>query len=273
MFYRSVNEKMISSIGYAAFDRNMKSNERLDYPIMAPKYQWEGLGCEDPRITKIGNRYYMLYTAYSMTGPRVALACGSDHKKFEKRGIIGPEQADKDAALFPETINENFVMIHRIEPSIQIAYFNETQFEALSNHDIRSQYWHEYLHHLETYTIMRPEESWEHKKIGLGPPPIKTPEGWLMIYHGVDDNLTYRVGVALADLDEPFKIVARSKTPILEPTEPYEKCGFVNMVVFPEASMVLDGILYVFYGAADTVTCLATAPLDELLEWLVKQNQ
>jgi len=273
LFYRSVNEKMISYIGYAAFDRNMKSIERLDHPIMTPKYQWEGLGCEDPRITKIGSRYYMLYTAYSKTGPRVALACGSDHKKFERRGIIGPEQADKDAALFPETINEHFVMIHRIEPSIQIAYFNETQFEALSNHDIRSQYWHEYLHHLETYTIMRPEESWEHKKIGLGPPPIKTPEGWLMIYHGVDDNLTYRVGVALADLDEPFKIVARSKTPILEPTEPYEKYGFVNMVVFPEASMVLDGILYVFYGAADTVTCLATAPLDELLEWLVKQNQ
>lgn len=215
----------------------------------------------------------MLYTAYSRTGTRVALASGSDRMKFEKKGIIGPELADKDAALFPETINGNLMMIHRIEPSIQIAYFNKLQFEALSNYEVRSQYWSEYLRSLETYTVMKPEESWECRKIGLGPPPIKTPEGWLMIYHGVDYNLTYRVGVALADLDEPFKIVARSKTPILEPTEPYEKYGFVNMVVFPEASMVLDGILYVFYGAADTVTCLATAPLDELLEWLVKQNQ
>jgi predicted GH43/DUF377 family glycosyl hydrolase len=273
LFYRSVDREFISSIGYAAFDRNLKSIKRLDHPIVVPKYRWEQLGCEDPRITKIDSTYYMLYTAYSRTGPRVALAFGSDMTKFEKKGIIGPEVTDKDAALFPESINDSIAMIHRIESSIQIAYFNKAQFEAMHNHEGRHQYWSEYLRSLETNTIMKSVEPWEHRKIGLGPPPIKTPEGWLLIYHGVDDNLTYRVGVALADLDEPFKIVARSRTPILEPTEPYEKYGFVRMVVFPEASMVLDGLLYVFYGAADTVTCLATAPLDELLEWLVKRNQ
>jgi predicted GH43/DUF377 family glycosyl hydrolase len=93
-----------------------------------------------------------------------------------------------------------------------------------------------------------------------------------MIYHGVDDNYVYRAGAALADLDDPQKILARSKTPILEPREPYEKYGFVPDVVFPEAAMVLDSDLYVFYGAADTVSCVATARLDELLRWLVQQR-
>lgn len=271
MFYRSVDVTGISSIGYVAFDRNMKTVERLDRPIMAPNHQWEELGCEDPRVTRTGSTYYMLYTANSRAGPRIALALGYDRRRFDKMGIIGPEMFDKDAALFPETINEKLVMIHRLQPSIQLAYFDTIQFEKMYNPSLRSQYWVEYLRNLEAHTIMKPKESWEQRKIGIGPPPIKTPEGWLMIYHGVDDKLTYRVGAALADLDEPSKIVARSRTPILEPMEPYEKYGSVEMVVFPEASMVLDGVLYVFYGAADTVTCLATAPLDELLRWLARQ--
>jgi beta-1,2-mannobiose phosphorylase / 1,2-beta-oligomannan phosphorylase len=163
-------------------------------------------------------------------------------------------------------------MIHRIEPSIQIAYFEYPQFEDLSDPSFRSQYWTEYLRNLDAHTIMKPQEWWEKRKIGIGPPPIRTPEGWLMIYHGVDDNYVYRAGAALADLDDPQKILARSKTPILEPREPYEKYGFVPDVVFPEAAMVLDSDLYVFYGAADTVSCVATTRLDELLRWLVQQR-
>jgi predicted GH43/DUF377 family glycosyl hydrolase len=272
LFYRAVDTKGISSIGYAAISADMKTVERCDGPILAPSEVWEELGCEDSRITRIRDTYYALYTAYSRRGPRIALAKSSDLSEFTKIGVIGPDLANKDGVLFPESIRGSFAMIHRIEPSMQIAYFGNSQFENLSDPSLRSQYWTEYLRNLDAHTIMRPHEWWENRKIGIGPPPMKTPEGWLLIYHGVDDNYVYRAGAALADLDDPQKILARSRTPILEPEEPYEKYGFVPDVVFPEAAMVLDSNLYVFYGAADTVTCVATVCLDELLGWLVQQR-
>ena len=272
LFYRAIDARGISSIGYAATTQEMKTVERLDHPMITPDQHWEELGCEDPRITRIGNRYYMLYTAYSRRGPRIALASSLDLKQFAKIGLIGPDLPDKDAALFPETINGKLALIHRIEPSMRIAYFDIHQFEKLSDPSIRSQYWTEYLHKLDAYTMMKPEEPWEEKKIGVGSPPIRTPEGWLIIYHGVDNDYVYRAGAALADLDQPQKIVARSRTPILEPKEPYETYGFVPHVVFPEAAMILNRILYVFYGAADTVCCVATAPLEELVQWLIQQR-
>ncbi len=272
MFYRAVDTNGISSIGYAALSTDMKTAERPDHPILAPSEGWEELGCEDARITRIRNTYYALYTAYSRRGPRIALATSSDLSRFKKIGLIGPDLVDKDGVLFPETIRGSLAMIHRIEPSMQIAYFDNPQFENLSDPSLRSQYWTEYLRNLDAHTIMKPQEWWEKRKIGIGPPPIKTPEGWLMIYHGVDDNYVYRAGAALADLDDPQKILARSRTPILEPREPYEKHGLVPEVVFPEAAMVFDSDLYVFYGAADTVCCVATACLDEFLGWLVQQR-
>jgi predicted GH43/DUF377 family glycosyl hydrolase len=272
LFYRAVATNGISSIGYAATTADMKTTERPDQPILAPSEAWEEFGCEDARITRIHNTYYALYTAYSRRGPRIALASSSNLNKFTKIGLVGPDLVDKDAVLFPETIKGNLAMIHRIDPSIQIAYFDNPQFEKLSDPSLRSQYWTEYLRNLDAHTIMKPREWWEKRKIGIGPPPIKTPEGWLMIYHGVDDNYVYRAGAALADLDDPQKILARSKTPILEPIEPYEKYGFVPDVVFPEAAMTLDSSLYVFYGAADSVCCVAAVGLDELLGWLARQR-
>ena len=272
LFYRAVATNGISSIGYAAISTDMKTVERPDHPILAPSEAWEELGCEDARITRIRNTYYALYTAYSRRGPRIALATSSDLNRFTKMGVIGPDVADKDAVLFPEAIRGRLAMIHRVEPSMQIAYFDNPQFEKLSDPSLRSRYWTEYLRNLDAHTIMKPQEWWEKRKIGIGPPPIKTPEGWLMIYHGVDENYVYRAGAALADLDDPQRILARSRAPILEPRESYERHGLVPNVVFPQAAMALDGDLYIFYGAADTVSCVATACLDELLRWLVQQR-
>jgi predicted GH43/DUF377 family glycosyl hydrolase len=272
LYYRAVDTRAISSIGYATITHDMETVERPDHPIMTPDQRWEELGCEDPRITRIGDFYYVLYTAYSRRGPRIALAKSLDLKQFAKIGLIGPDLPDKDTALFPETINGKLAMIHRIEPSMRIAYFDSHQFEKLCEPSIRSQYWTDYLHKLDAYTLMEPEEPWEEKKIGVGPPPIRTSAGWLIIYHAVDNDHVYRAGAALVDLDHPQKVIARSRTPILEPKEPYETNGFVPHVVFPEAAMILNSILYVFYGAADTVCCLATSPLEELVQWLVKQR-
>ena len=115
---------------------------------------------------------------------------------------------------------------------------------------------------------MKPKWKWEERKVGIGPPPIRTDAGWLVIYHGVDSNTVYRAGAALLDLENPRRVIARTPEPILEPEEPYEKVGVVPNVVFPEGAVVTDGQLRVYYGGADRVCCLATVPLKLLMESL-----
>ncbi|HDQ00527.1 MAG TPA: glycosidase, partial [bacterium] len=129
-------------------------------------------------------------------------------------------------------------------------------------------HWQKYLSRLEEFTVLRPKFDWESKKIGGGPPPIKTAKGWLLIYHGVDDNLVYRAGAALLDLDNPQKVIARSPVPILEPEREYELTGDVPNVVFPEGTAVFDDTLYVYYGGADKVIGLATINLPEFIDEL-----
>ena len=113
---------------------------------------------------------------------------------------------------------------------------------------------------------MRPEQPWEGTKIGAGPPPIETPEGWLLVYHGADDRHVYRAGLALLDLDDPGRVVARTRHPVLEPRLPFERVGDVPDVVFPSGAVVEDGVLRLFYGAADTVVGEAWAPLADVLD-------
>ena len=116
---------------------------------------------------------------------------------------------------------------------------------------------------------MKPEQTWESSKIGAGPPPIKTREGWVLIYHGVDENTVYRAGVALLDLKDPSKVNSRSIHPILDPEKEYERIGDVPNVVFPEGAVVIDDELFVYYGGADKVCCVATVPLAELFNYLL----
>jgi predicted GH43/DUF377 family glycosyl hydrolase len=107
-------------------------------------------------------------------------------------------------------------------------------------------------------------------KVGAGPPPIKTKQGWLLIYHGVDNNHVYRAGAALLDLKDPGKVLGRTTQPILEPKEPYEKNGDVSNVVFPTGACVIDAKLFVYYGAADKVCCIATTDLENLVDYILK---
>jgi predicted GH43/DUF377 family glycosyl hydrolase len=123
---------------------------------------------------------------------------------------------------------------------------------------------------------MKPERSWESRKIGAGPPPIKTEDGWLLLYHGVEGRrgeTIYRAGAALLDLHNPSRVIARSREPILEPTEDYEKYGDVPNVVFPEGAVVLEGKLYLYYGGGDKVCCLAMVKLRELIDWLLRNEK
>lgn len=187
-----------------------------------------------------------------------------DGPRFRRLGIITPYQADdKDVVLFPEKVQGKYAVIHRPANWVGPGYPVERPsiwFAFLDGLPGRM-----YGHKL----IMQPEEDWEAKKIGAGPPPIKTEKGWLLIYHGVDWGHVYRAGAVLLDLEEPWRIIARTRDPILEPKEPYEVEGDVPNVVFPEGAVVIGDELLVFYGGADKVCCLAKAGLDELLSYLL----
>jgi predicted GH43/DUF377 family glycosyl hydrolase len=168
--------------------------------------------------------------------------------------------------IFPEPVNGKVILMHRVEPNIQFAYFNSLEEMLAGNR----KYWQNYMKNIGKYIIMQPEFEWEASKIGAGAPPIKTDRGWLMIYHGVDKNLIYRGGAALLDLDNPSKVIARLPEPVLEPERKYELVGDVPNVVFPQGTAVFDDELIVFYGGADKVIGAASGNINELLDTLEK---
>jgi len=228
-------------------------------PVNYPEEIW---GIEDPRITFVPelNKYAVVYTAYTRDGPGVALALTEDFHNFERYGIImSPE--DKDAALLPHRIGDYWALIHRPVSSprahIWISY----------SPDLR----HWGSHKL----IMEARRGgwWDANKVGLAPPLIETPQGWLMIYHGVKQNAAgciYRLGLALFDLYKPELCLKRSDEWVFGPEQPYEEEGDVNKVVFPCGYTIApDGdTINLYYGAADMSIALATGSISELFKWL-----
>lgn len=265
ILYRAVDERNISRLGYATTVDGETLVERTTEPVLSPTATWEEFGCEDPRITSFEGNFYIFYTAYSHQGPRIAAVSTSDFKNYTRYGIVGPDHNDKDCALFPERIGGQMAAAHRIEPNIELAFFDRVKkLDKTPQHPNSKKY----LKRIEANVIMKPERKWEAQKIGIGPPPIRTNSGWLIIYHGVDSNIVYRAGAALLDLENPTRLIARTPDPILEPEEEYEKVGVVPNVVFPEGAVVVGDQVRVYYGGADRVCCLATVPMKILMESL-----
>ncbi len=268
LFYRAVGEDDISCIGLAITD-GYKVIKRLPEPIFSPQIPEEKMGCEDPRLVMIGERVVMLYTAYDGNIAQIAAASISvadlrngNYTNWRREGLAFKNIWDKDAIIFPEKIDGKYVIYHRIEPSIWITYMKEIKFPLTENHAI--------------IVGPRPGRMWDSLKIGAGAQPLKTRYGWLLIYHGVDYNYVYRLGVLLVDLNNPQKIIYRSPNPVLEPEEDYEvgaSGAWVPNVVFTCGAVadtdkeILDDEdeILVYYGAADTSIGLATARLKDLI--------
>lgn len=224
-----------------------------------PEERW---GIEDPRITFVPElkKYVIVYTAYTRDGPGVALALTEDFKDFERYGIIMPPD-DKDAALLPHRINGQWALIHR-PVSAPRAHMWISYSPDLKN-------WGKHILMMNA----RKGAWWDANKIGLSPPPIETPEGWLVIYHGVKTTCAgciYRLGLALFDLNDPAVIIKRSRDWFFAPVESYELNGDVGNVVFPCGYTIgADGdTINMYYGAADTSIALATGSIKEMLKWL-----
>jgi predicted GH43/DUF377 family glycosyl hydrolase len=267
LLYRAVDANGVSRLGYAKTRDGRTIESRSSDPVLTPSESWEEFGCEDPRITRLDGSFFVTYTAYSRRGPRIALASTKDLLHFEKQGLVGPDRNDKDCVIFPERINGKVAILHRLRSKVQIAYFDNIESLTTSH-----SYWSEYLKHFGDYEVIKAKFPWEERKVGVGPPPIKTERGWVVIYHGVSLDRTYRAGALLLDLDDPKKVVARTRTPILEPETDFEQNGQVPNVVFPDGAVVRDGELLTYYGGADRVCCVASSPLDEFLDELEKEK-
>jgi len=240
--------KYVSCFGYAV-SKDGVNFMRLDQPIMVGDTEQELRGVEDPRIVKLEDTYYMMYTGFGDRFPgdyRICLATSTNLIAWEKKGVV-LDEPNKDASLFPEKIEGKFMMFHRRVPDIWIAFSD----------DQKSWYGHK--------SIMSPiPGTWESQKVGIAGPPIKIRDGWFLIYYAVDDNNVYRLGAALLGLRDPSRVVARQKEPLLEPELPWEKEGYVPNVVFSCGNAVKDDTIYVYYGGADTVIGVATLDIKDI---------
>ncbi|AKB14015.1 hypothetical protein MSTHC_1023 [Methanosarcina thermophila CHTI-55] len=226
-------------------------------------YPEEIYGIEDPRITYIDEmgKWAVAYTAFSDSGPLTALAFTKDFRNFERVGATLPPE-NKDAAVFPVRFKGKWAMLHR--PVSGMAGAKANIWISFSP-DMK--YWGEH----EVLLYAREGGWWDARKIGLSPQPLRTPDGWLIMYHGVRQTTakaSYRLGLALLDLEDPRKVLHRSEGWVFGPREMYERSGDVNDVVFPCGWVVVDDELRIYYGSADTSVSLATAKMSDVLEYI-----
>jgi predicted GH43/DUF377 family glycosyl hydrolase len=210
----------------------------------------------------------MAYTAYDGVHPtRVALTSIScvdflarRWEKWSKPILTSPENiGDKDTCLLPEQFGDQYMLLHRIDPQLCADFLDTLDFKKSRL--------------TRCIEIMGPRPGlWDSVKIGIAGPPIKTPEGWLLIYHGVSKTSTYRLGAVLLDLKNPTTILSRTVDTILEPLEEYEIEGVVRKAVFSCGAVLRDDTLFLYYGGADTVLCVAKVSLKKLLKMLLPDS-
>ncbi|RLE72893.1 MAG: glycosidase [Thermoprotei archaeon] len=245
LFYRAQEVWFGTSVIGLAVSEDGFHFEKMDEPIIVPEYEWELLGgCEDPRIVKINDTYYMTYTAYDKKVARLALARSKDLIHWEKLGIVFPEWGwSKSGAIIPVKINGYYWM-----------YFGDSSIWIARSKD---------MVHWETdrdWIVLKPRRGYfDSKLVEPGPPPIIVGDKILLIYNGADDNLVYSVGWAIFSLEDPTKLIARAEKPILTPETYWEKFGQVRNVVFAEGLVYFNGKWFLYYGAADTFVCVAVA--------------
>lgn len=267
ILYRAQGRDRVSRLGYATSHDGVTIDQRSPEPVFEPDLQgeFERLGTEDPRLIRMEDTYYMTYTAASLyhaadphrewipsVAPswrvRIALAHTKDFQTFTRLGVLLPEMDNKDAVLFPEKIRGQYVLLHRLPPDMWVAM--STDFTSWQDHRV----------------ILRTRPAlWDEYKLGAGPPPIRTPDGWLVCYHGVDHHNVYRAGFALLDLEDPSRVLGRSSEPAIEPRESWELTGQTPRVVFPSGMVLRGDEVFLYYGAADSVVGVARGSLQAIL--------
>ncbi|MFA6128605.1 MAG: pesticidal protein Cry7Aa [Bacteroidales bacterium] len=303
LFYRAVRSGNHSSIGYCRLDGPLTIVERWNKPIMVPEFDYETQGVEDARITKIDGLFYLTYTGFDGTNARGALATSKNLRHFNKKGLIvptityaafillaeasgkvnkkyyrnhkfyyqdsDPEKKillwDKNVIFFPRRINGLLVFFHRIRPGIQLVSIKNIK-------DLTKEFWDDYFPKLQEHIVLDPIFKHELSYIGGGCPPIETKQGWLIIYHGVEETVVgnvYSACAALLDLNDPRIEIARLPYALFSPEYKWELLGEVNNVVFPTGTALFGNTLFIYYGAADSQIACASVNLPDLLSELL----
>ena len=288
LFFRGVGDDWISRI-FLATSKDGLNFDIIKEPVISPDSDWDAKGCEDPRITHVGNKFWISYTAYDGTTARSAVASSDNLYDWTKHGFIFPEMSHpqredlpnewhKSAAMFPEKFNDKYLLL----------YGDNHIWSAGSTNLINWSPNHQPI-------ISAREGFFDAAYVEMGPAPIKTNKGWLVIYHGIDkfdSNRSYRLGAALLDLNNPLAVIWRCKTAILEPTEIYERIGLIDLVpggysslkhmtnfdikqladenrlptaVFCCGAIKEGNLIRLYYGAGDTRICTASVDLDTII--------
>ena len=287
LIYRAIGRGGISCFGYASSKDGFHIDESLPEPAYIPREEFEGVrtrvsqrtdlyksgggwgGCEDPKLTAIDNKIYLTYVAFAgYSEPRVALSSIKREDFLNKKWnwekpilISRPGEVNKSGCILPEKIKGKYVIFHRIFPHILIDYRDDLKFEDGK--------W------LEAKAMIKARPNmWDSRKISVGATPIKTNEGWLVIYHAVDDrdDMKYKIGAMILDLEDPSKVLFRTSQPMLEPDEHYEN-NWKPGIVYPCGAVVLGKQLIVYYGGGDKFVCCATAELGKFMEDIKKDRQ
>ncbi|MDZ4656130.1 MAG: glycoside hydrolase family 130 protein [Bythopirellula sp.] len=246
----------MSHLRLVASDDGIKFSENSTYPVLFGHGELESYGIEDCRVVQIGETYYLTFTQVSEHGVGVGLRSTTDWRKLRQHGMILPPH-NKDCAVFEQLIGDKYYALHR--PSSQ--FIGGNYIWLAESPDLVHWGQHRCIAH------SRPG-MWDAARVGAGAAPIRTPAGWLEIYHGADAQNRYCLGALLLDLESPWKVLARSKEPIMEPTADYERTGFFGNVVFTNGHVVDGDKLTIYYGASDSVICGASFSIQQILQTL-----
>ena len=274
LLYRAIGTELsVSNIGVAESKDGIAFYNRQQF--ITPEYSWERFGCEDPRVTKLDKQYYIFYTALSAYSPtaediKVGLAISKDLKTVREKHLVTPFNA-KSMSLFSERINGKIwavLTVHTDKPPAKIclaSFNNENELWS-------EEYWNKWYPNFKKSALPLQRKPQDH--VEAGAPPIKTRDGWLLIYSYIRNYFSpqrrlFSIEAALLGFKNPLKIIARTNLPILVPEEYYERVGNVPNVVFPSGAMVKDDLIYLYYGAADTTVSLAYISIPKILQKLL----
>jgi predicted GH43/DUF377 family glycosyl hydrolase len=270
LIYRAMSFDNTSVFGYANSENGFDIKERLSMPIYEPRESFEqklrpgNSGCEDPRLTLIGDHIYMFYTAFDGYTPRVAFSSILVDDFIQKRwrwtkamAVTPPGIDDKDACLLGKKINNQYVIFHRVGNNIRIDSVDQLVFAE--GQWLRAE-----------QGIIKPRKTyWDNRKFGIAAPPIEIDQGWLLFFHRISiPGDIYKIEAMLLESSEPMQIIAETDATILEPEQDYECFGHVNNVVFPCGAILKDDKIFLYYGAGDKVTGVARMALAKILKRL-----
>ena len=268
-----MEQKQMSVIGIGKSKDGIHFKDRV--PFLIPIKSWESHGCEDPRVTFFEGKYYIFYTAlsgfpFNKENIKVAVGISKDLKKVEERYLVTPFNA-KAMTLFPERINGKIIVIfsvHTDMPPAKVCIVKLDRIEQLWD----KIFWEEWVKNIDDSVVDFTRNPYDH--IEVGAPPIKTKYGWLLIYSHIQNyfegpehlDRIFGIEAIVLDINDPTKIIGRTKGPILVPEENYELSGYINDVIFPTGAILEKDKLSIYYGAADTTTCVAYVSLLDLIQ-------